>query len=38
MIEGSFTYSKKSFEKANRIRLEFVNRLMDYKIDSCGSR
>ena len=34
MVEGSFVYSKKpQLEKSNRMRVEFINRLMEYKID-----
>jgi hypothetical protein len=32
--EGSFTYSKKpQRERSNRVRIEFSNRLLDYKMD-----
>ena len=32
--EGSFAFSKKpQFDKSNRIRVEFVNRLMEYTLD-----
>lgn len=32
--EGSFTYAKKPlYGRANRVRVEFVNRLLEYKID-----
>lgn len=34
MKEGSFVYSKKpQREKSNRVRIEFINRLLEYKID-----
>lgn len=34
ILESSFTYSKKpQYDRANRVRVEFINRLLEYKID-----